>query len=293
MPNPIDICTTTDVKLHLNYPLVAKNSPGLVDTTVASSVTAGTRTVTPAAMDAIQVGRLLAVDVGTSMELVIVSAVTDTTFTAYFAYSHTGPFQVQDSDSLVDVVLGNLITGASAYVLTRTGNVTDDGTVPAKNPFVEPVTYDEWYDGSGSNRLFLRHWPIRSITSLEINGKAQTASSSFTQSGYVIEDTKKSIAFRGASVNVGRTSWVTVSGKSFAYGIQNVHVVYSAGYSATPADLKQACVELIAFNFRRRDWMGMKTVTQPQGEGTVTYAVEWVVPPSVEDVLVRYTRKSY
>jgi hypothetical protein len=57
-------------------------------TTIAGAVAAGVQTVTPAAMYGIYPGTTLAIDTGTARELVVVSAVTATTFTAPFAQTH-------------------------------------------------------------------------------------------------------------------------------------------------------------------------------------------------------------
>jgi hypothetical protein len=59
------------------------------NTTLGTAVTPGTQTVTPASMSNILVGRYLPVDTGSNAEVVYVSAVTASTFTATFANSHT------------------------------------------------------------------------------------------------------------------------------------------------------------------------------------------------------------
>jgi hypothetical protein len=63
-------------------------------TTIASSITAGTRTVTPASMSTIKVGCVVHVTDGGSSEDVEVTAITGTTFTAVFAYNHTAPVNI-------------------------------------------------------------------------------------------------------------------------------------------------------------------------------------------------------
>lgn len=74
-------------------------------TTIADDIAAGQQTVTPASMygifgqdltdDPLYPGTVLAIDTGGNRELVTVTAVTDTTFTANFALAHTGPVIVQ------------------------------------------------------------------------------------------------------------------------------------------------------------------------------------------------------
>lgn len=66
-------------------------------TTIAAAITAGTRTVTPASMDGIKVGSILTVSNSnhTICQVVTVTAVTSTTFTAVFTYSLSGGSIVQ------------------------------------------------------------------------------------------------------------------------------------------------------------------------------------------------------
>jgi len=67
----------------------------LVSTTTATAVgSAGSVTITPEAMTNIFVGTALLVDTGASAETVYVTAVTATTFTAVFATTHSGTWNV-------------------------------------------------------------------------------------------------------------------------------------------------------------------------------------------------------
>lgn len=67
----------------------------LVSTTTATAVGApGSVTVTPAAMTNIFAGTQLLVDVGAAQETVVVTATTSTTFTATFANTHSGTWNV-------------------------------------------------------------------------------------------------------------------------------------------------------------------------------------------------------
>lgn len=79
----------------IQYTATDGTQQALAATTVSGSISAGTQTVTPASMAGITAGATLLIDVGASQEVVIVSAVTATTFTAPFTLAHTGPFVVQ------------------------------------------------------------------------------------------------------------------------------------------------------------------------------------------------------
>jgi hypothetical protein len=173
-----------------------------------------------------------------------------------------------------DDLISGCITAASAYWLWRTarGSATDE--IPDASPLVEPVTYDEVYDGSGSARQFLRNNPIVSVLTLEVNGRLVPASTGFGQGGYTIDGNGKSLVLRG---------------EIFKEGIQNVHVVYQAGFRGVPADIRLAATQMVAVNYKRRQWIDQKSQAMAAGAGTVTYR-DWELPPEVERVISNYSR---
>lgn len=77
----INLAVTACDMLMFNYYL------NRVGTTLGTAIIAGTRTVTPASMTGIAVGKKLAIG-GTDNEEVVVTATTATTFTAVFQYAH-------------------------------------------------------------------------------------------------------------------------------------------------------------------------------------------------------------
>lgn len=102
-------------------------------TTSTTTVAPGAVTVTPASIFGIHVGDSLLVDVNAAQETVLVTAVTDTTFTATFANSHSGtwaiaaatspatgaqkalgngaPFELQEGDVVTVKRISNNVTG--------------------------------------------------------------------------------------------------------------------------------------------------------------------------------------
>jgi uncharacterized phiE125 gp8 family phage protein len=122
-------------------------------TAVAANIAAGTQTVTPASMFGIYVGTQLVIDTGLNREIVAVTAVTSSTFTALFAggqggAAHTGPVSV----------VGNIPRTARRAVLmlvghwyqNREGVSTAPGIVPAEIQMgVEALLEAEDYGGYG------------------------------------------------------------------------------------------------------------------------------------------------
>lgn len=296
MPNAIDLCTLADVASALK-PL---GFGGMVTTTISSAIVSGPAVVvTPASMANIQVGTGLQIDSGAITESITVKSITGTMFTAPFALSHpTTPIIVTDQST---TLLSRLITSFSAYVLWRTSNGPSDGSFPASSPFVAPVTYNEWYDGNGNNRLFLYHRPIRTVTSLTINGTITKQSTDPKYPGWVIDQAGKSIIFRqsngyGNYVSFLRSPWSAYSGISgcssgFSRGLSNINVQYTAGYSSVPYDLNDAAIQAVILKFRRGEHVDQKSMALPEGGGTLTYR-DWELPPEVVAVLDFYTRKA-
>jgi hypothetical protein len=85
----------------------------------------------------------------------------------------------------------------------------------------------EFYDGDGSNIIYLRHPFVLSVTSVEIDGVAL--------SGYTYR-TRGGLLRRYATGATTPTTWPV--------GFDNIEVTYEAGYSATPPDdIKEAALK--------------------------------------------------
>ena len=51
----------------------------------------------------------------------------------------------------------------------------------------------------------------------------------------------------------------------------NINVQYQAGYTATPPDVELACCQMVAVNYRRRNWVDLKSAAMAQSAGTLSY----------------------
>lgn len=198
-----------------------------------------------------------------------------------------------------DQTIQDCITAFSAYVLRLTGRGPSDGSVPATSPFVQVVSYNEWYDGPGGTRLMIRNWPIVTVVSVTVDTVAIPQSTAPNVPGWVIDGTAKSISMRGNG-NAGFVNGSLVVGfqnlRSFARGFvfsdsqpQNVNVQYTAGFSATPLDLEMAARKTVALNYKRRQWIGQKSQAMAAGAGTVSYGT-WEYDDDVRCTLRYYER---
>src|ERR1035441_4663282 len=97
-------------------------------------------------------------------------------------------FATTDSDTIIP----GLITAASIDWLKRTGRGTLNRIIP----------FNEFYDGSGSDRQMLRNYPVIAVSSVTADGAAIPQGSYLTngqiQAGWVIDQERESISIIGA-----------------------------------------------------------------------------------------------
>lgn len=284
----IDLTTTASVRGYLSITAGASaGAPPVIATTIAAPISAGIHTVTPLSMQNIAVNTVLQIDVGMSQEYVQVTGITGTTFTASFALPHAAtPVPVAD---VTDSVIAGMISDASQIFLERIG-------VASLNSV---NTFNETYDGNGTSTLFLRQRPIVSITQLMVNTVIVPQSTQVNIPGWVVADDAARLIIRPAGLPWGQ-GWnggvgiyrQGYAGWGWAYqqGLQNIQVSYTAGYTMTPWDIQQKVTQLVAINYKRRDWIDQQSQVL-QGAGNIRYR-DWEFPPEVENCIRRYMRRS-
>ncbi|MBI5118824.1 phage gp6-like head-tail connector protein [Candidatus Poribacteria bacterium] len=156
-----------------------------------------------------------------------------------------------------DSLLGRLIAASSRQIEGHCGRT------------LEIKSYGETYDGNASDILFLDNTPIISVASLEIDGEAVQP-----------EDFKV------------YDDYVRLPSRLFTPGELNVAVTYSAGLfdagaGAPPADLVDACIQLVAFKFNLR---GAEGLTDRRANQTAEKFVGEAIPLSVAIILDKYRR---
>lgn len=196
-----------------------------------------------------------------------------------------------------DAVIQSLITAWGYEFLRRTGR-GDQGGDFTQSPFTGICSWNETYDGTGRDRLFVRNGPIKTVSSLYINGIAIAASSGYPVTGYVIDGTGKSISLRAGFLGWGPQMWTSwqagpyhVFGGGLRYwkGVQNVSVQYTGGYSVTPGDIVLCANEVVGQNYKRRSWIDEESRAMAAGGGTIRYR-SWDVPPHCQRIVDNYTR---
>jgi hypothetical protein len=159
-----------------------------------------------------------------------------------------------------DALLSGLITAISTFMATYCSRV------------FQSASYQETYSGQHTRRLTLRQFPVTAVISLSISGMSIPASGDGVQPGYVWDQ-----------------YGIDLIGYIFQRGRGNIAVSYTAGYAAIPADLSQACAELVALDYLERTRIGHKS--KGVEREVVTFITE-AMPARVQAILDRYRRVS-
>jgi len=126
-----------------------------------------------------------------------------------------------------DAMLTRLVTAASQYIQTWL------------NRQVASTGYVETRDGTGGHRMQFACFPVTAVASLTIDGQTVSSAGSATAAGFTFSATQ-----------------LLLRGYRFSRGVQNVIFAYTAGYSTTPPEIAQACIELVALRYRERTRIG-------------------------------------
>ena len=156
-----------------------------------------------------------------------------------------------------DALLTRLISAVSQYIQTWL------------NRQLALADYFEVRDGTGGCRLQFACFPVVAVQSLNIDGVAIPVANSSTAAGYHFSATQLSL----------RGYW-------FSRGAQNVAIAYTAGYSAVPPDIAQACIELVALRYRERTRIG-EVSRSLGGAETVAYSQK-DMSDAIKTVLQQY-----
>jgi hypothetical protein len=180
-----------------------------------------------------------------------------------------------DLCALVDVK-DWLQTGQNAFPATDDALLTR--LIGAASRFIEnwlerPVLAADWIevrDGTGGQRMAFANVPVTAMLSLSIDGLAiPPAPTDSIGAGYVFSPTE--LALRGYV---------------FTRRLQNVTMTYTAGYAAVPADIVQACIELVCQRYRERTRIGEVSKAMMSGE-TITFSQKDMSEP-VKTLLSQY-----
>jgi hypothetical protein len=127
-----------------------------------------------------------------------------------------------------DALLSRMISAGSAFIVSF-----------LKRDIVQ-AEYTDLLNGNGSNRMFMRQYPVTAVSALTIHGRTIPPSPQpGVRPGYWNDN-----------------NMLYLQEYCFPLGFGNVSVSYTAGYAIIPLDLEQVCIELVMNKYLRRDRMG-------------------------------------
>jgi hypothetical protein len=166
-----------------------------------------------------------------------------------------------DYDSMLTDFLEDIIAEAEGYIGAK----------------LEAATSEVVYLDGGKDYLYLPHFNISNVTIWQ-DGSREFETEDVLDSDYYSVYTARGIVKRNTST------------ATFLKGRQVVKVQYDGGYSSStlPKDLKRALLKQVAYTFKRRNDLGLQSVTFQDGTINKFSMSEWL--PEVEKVLERYRR---
>jgi len=189
----------------------------------------------------------------------------------------------QNNPAVIAPIAQQIIDGLTQAVYWATGRTP---------PMLTQVTnFQETYNGSGSDVLYLLNAPIVSVASVTVNGLNIPASPAYGQAGYFVQQDGKSIALRSGAVSgypFPATYGYNRQGYKFTRGRGNVLVSYAAGYDGCPADIYLAVLKQGKVFLDKRLREDLASAMIPQA-GTNAYRA-WAMQPEVLLMLQPYIR---
>ena len=150
----------------------------------------------------------------------------------------------------------------------------------------DEATFTEYWNGDGTDLLFVKNYPIISITSIHDDTGDHTygASTLLDPTGYAI-------------IN---DNHVQLYSTLFNKSVNNVQIIYVAGYSdetgdhvPIPEELRQACIQQVGWIFKRGKGHQYGINTKTLDDGSIGFIETSALLPSVRETLRLYRRVSY
>lgn len=168
--------------------------------------------------------------------------------------------------------IGNAADATDDAVLQRITDSVCSFLESACNRTFAVTNYVEHRNGNGGRYIVLNHYPVVTITSLQVNGVPIPQSTSWDEPGWVLTH--------------GYRLDVRGGGYAFHRGDLNVVIAYSAGFAAIPGDLQQAALVMGAMAYKERDRIGI--TSKSVGGESVSFLTE--MPDLVQRVVREYAR---
>ena len=107
-------------------------------------------------------------------------------------------------------------------------------------------SYEELYDGTGTNFLVLNQFPVTAVTKIEEYDGLDSDNEEVWKELIVGDDYSRKI--------IKDEVKLYLDGRTFCEGIQNYRITYTAGYTTVPAEIQMVCKKL--FKLYYEDYQG-------------------------------------
>jgi len=182
-----------------------------------------------------------------------------TTLGRYKAYAE---IESGETDSTFDSRIETMIAAASQFISRAlSGDPTHNAEFVAAN-------YTEYHDGDGETGIiYPHHKPIISVTSIHDDTLRTFGSGSLVDSDdYVVSQDKMCIQRISSIWRVAGTTAV------FSRGVQNIKLVYRAGFESLPEDLILLANKVTHYFMEKKEFEGQRSANY--GEGMVVSTQE-------------------
>lgn len=182
-----------------------------------------------------------------------------------------------------DTRIGEAINAASAKIRTYCGRDLSDG--------FESAARTEEYDGTDTDTLLLREWPVSSIASVKMRTGAASGAAVYGEtlesSGYFADNRGRLIRVVGLSYawehgGSSRPTWGSASA--------GVQITYTAGYATIPDAIKEAVFSLMDQWFDEAGRNTLSTQTESKGVVNVAQRPPMEVTAAIADMLSPWRR---
>lgn len=176
--------------------------------------------------------------------------------------------------STKDTLIELLINGCTDWIEAECGNRRFKDSTTDITEY-----YDGDYDSTGRDKIFLKQFPINSITSVSYKSGGNISP---TWVDYSLNDYERNDE-QGVLYFANETRQYLLA---LPRGRQIVKVVYKAGYITIPSDLELCCIKLVAKELNKRKSQGL---TQ-EGVGGATFQWNEDIAPDIKKIIANYTR---
>lgn len=125
--------------------------------------------------------------------------------------------------------------------------------------------YTEYHDGDGGSILFQFNKPLISVSAIYDDSEWVWGTDTTIGSDYYRIVSNNHIVFKTVYPSVG---------------IQNIKLVYTAGYETIPEDLRLACIKEVIRDFNRRYQYDVSSISD--GDGSITYVQKGLLKSTTE-----------